>query len=49
MKRTVVFATLLVTGGLSLAVAEMQQPPAGQSRPPKRRHRGRRWLIVSET
>jgi hypothetical protein len=23
-----------------------QQPPAGQSRPPRRRHRGRRWLIA---
>jgi hypothetical protein len=23
-----------------------QQPPSGQSRPPKRRHRGRRWLIA---
>jgi hypothetical protein len=23
-----------------------QQPPVGQSRPPKRRHRGRRWLIA---
>lgn len=25
---------------------ENQQQPAGQSRPPKRRHRGRRWLIA---
>jgi LmeA-like phospholipid-binding len=25
---------------------EHQQPPSGQSRPPKRRHRGRRWLIA---
>ena len=25
---------------------QQQQPPAGQSRPPKRRHRGRRWLIA---
>ena len=23
-----------------------QQPPVGQSRPPRRRHRGRRWLIA---
>ena len=23
-----------------------QQPPAGRSRPPRRRHRGRRWLIA---
>ena len=23
-----------------------QQPPAGQSRPPRRKHRGRRWLIA---
>jgi LmeA-like phospholipid-binding len=23
-----------------------QQPPSGQSRPPRRRHRGRRWLIA---
>jgi hypothetical protein len=23
-----------------------QQPPVGQARPPKRRHRGRRWLIA---
>ena len=25
---------------------QSQQPPAEQSRPPKRRHRGRRWLIA---
>jgi hypothetical protein len=25
---------------------QQQQPPVGQSRPPKRRHRGRRWLIA---
>jgi hypothetical protein len=25
---------------------QQQQPPAGQPRPPKRRHRGRRWLIA---
>ena len=25
---------------------EHQQPPSGASRPPKRRHRGRRWLIA---
>jgi len=25
---------------------EQPPPPAGQSRPPKRRHRGRRWLIA---
>ena len=33
MQRTVVLVTLLVTGGLSLAVAGMQQPPAGQQAP----------------
>jgi hypothetical protein len=26
--------------------ARQEQPPSGQSRPPKRRHRGRRWLIA---
>ena len=25
---------------------DQQQPPVGQARPPKRRHRGRRWLIA---
>ena len=33
MKRTVVLAALLVTGGLSLAVAGMQQPPAAPQAP----------------
>src|ERR1700722_3956501 len=25
---------------------DQEQPPSGQSRPPRRRHRGRRWLIA---
>jgi hypothetical protein len=33
-------------GAQQPAGQEYQQPPAGQSRPPKRRHRGRRWLIA---
>src|ERR1700727_3844811 len=33
-------------GGQQPAWQEHQQAPAGQSRPPKRRHRGRRWLIA---
>jgi hypothetical protein len=33
-------------GGQQPAWQEQQQAPAGQSRPPKRRHRGRRWLIA---
>jgi hypothetical protein len=32
--------------GVQPAWQERQQPPAGQSRPPKRKHRGRRWLIA---
>jgi hypothetical protein len=36
-----------VAGGVQQpAWDEHQQPPSGQSRPPKRRHRGRRWLIA---
>jgi hypothetical protein len=33
-------------GGQQPAWQEHQQAPAGQTRPPKRRHRGRRWLIA---
>jgi len=33
-------------GAQQPAGQEYQQPPAAQSRPPKRRHRGRRWLIA---
>ena len=33
-------------GGQQPAWEDHQQPPSGQSRPPKRRHRGRRWLIA---
>jgi glyoxylase-like metal-dependent hydrolase (beta-lactamase superfamily II) len=33
MKRTIVLGTLLAIGGLSIAVAAVQQPPAGQQAP----------------
>jgi hypothetical protein len=33
-------------GAQQPAWQEQQQAPSGQSRPPKRRHRGRRWLIA---
>jgi hypothetical protein len=35
-----------VARGGQPAWQDQQQAPAGQSRPPKRRHRGRRWLIA---
>ena len=35
-----------VHGSQSPAWQDRQQPPASPSRPPRRRHRGRRWLIA---